>query len=454
MKSLTQAVVTVAVLIGGVFGLTYLTQFTRTPKERPADPAQGGEPVYALRVPEKVALWDADEPTYAAEYEKNVRGHYDFWVSNPNPKPVRIGVKFKSCTCTEVQLGTVPAAEWAVAQSRQAALATALNLLGAPNLAGLASTPALLPTIQWQPLVYSGDPVPVGVEQPAADPKAGPQLSIIRLTWERKDIQPIRLSAEIQHQIGDSVDTTRFEVPVNIVPPIIAEPHMLHLNEMKYGEQRQVTLYVWSATRPELKFTVEESRHDPCFEIQPPRPLSDAEKKALPREFVKAGLIPALSKMRCGYAVDIKVYENRGGHHLELGPLERKLVIKPEGIDGEGKVFVSGLVRGIITIGEAGDRDRIDLGNFRASSPTEKTVTLSAPDPNLKLQLVSHLPENLVVNLEESPASFGVKRWKLTVGVAPHTISGVLPSDSAVYLQTLTTPPRRIRIPVLGNATH
>src|SRR5688572_5612701 len=109
-----QIAVLIAVVVGMVFGLTFLTQYTRAPAERPAvtaDPVVAAAP--PLRVPEKVAVWDPANPEYSAEFEKGGKGHYDFWVSNPNPKPITLFLLSKSCTCAEVQLGEVAPAAWA-----------------------------------------------------------------------------------------------------------------------------------------------------------------------------------------------------------------------------------------------------------------------------------------------------------------------------------------------------
>src|SRR5437016_1086281 len=106
MKSLVQYAAVLAVIVGAVFGLTFLTQNTRAPVEKPSGPVSPTGPISGspLRIAEKIAVWDEDDPLYAAEFERGGRGHYDFWVSNPNAEPVNVALLTASCVCTEVQI--------------------------------------------------------------------------------------------------------------------------------------------------------------------------------------------------------------------------------------------------------------------------------------------------------------------------------------------------------------
>src|SRR5262249_32948748 len=160
------------------------------------------------------------------EFEKGPQGqgHYDFWVSNANPKPVSVSLLSKSCTCAEVKLGIVPAAALAAARaanpSRQEVLGGKLGVSSPPGVDVLKEVPELARAVEWHPLVRERDLPPVPVTVPAADPTAGPQLAVIRLGWEARDVKSMRLAAEVQHQFDNNLETTRFEVPLQIVPPL------------------------------------------------------------------------------------------------------------------------------------------------------------------------------------------------------------------------------------------
>jgi hypothetical protein len=454
MKSFIQAVSLIAVLVLGVFGLTFLTQYTRKPVE--AKSTKPGEPpdhnVMPLRVPEKIAVWDPADPSYAAEVEKGTKGHYDFWPSNPHDKPLTLSLISKSCTCADVRIALLPPADWAAAKKTEATLATALHLVGAPDWAvPLALTP-LPQKLQFTQLLRDRSEPPVPFTVPAADAQAGPQIAILRLGFDAKEVKAMRLSAEIQHTFGNSQETTFFEVPIVIVPPVMESNNTLAVGELRYGERRETRLVCWSATRDDFPMKVEPVTHDPCIVIDPPRPLTPEERLALPGELQRAGLISTQTRVRSGYAVRVTVYEHRDGHQLELGPLSRRLVVNP-GSDAPVNITLTGVVRGGIQVGDANARDHIDLGSFRADRPKEKTVIITSTEPGIRLKVAGQTPDVLQAELQEVAAP-GARQWKLRVGVPPDTLAGVLPPDSAVYLQTLSDPPRRIRIPVTGIASR
>src|SRR5262245_47236948 len=141
MKSILQYGILLIVIIGAVFGLTFLMQNTSAPIEKntvaagDATDDVSGPP---LTVVEKVAVWDPEDPVYSAEFEKGTQGHYDFWVSNAHKTTVNVALLTASCVCTEVQLGIVPPAELAAWSQRNRDLISAnlaMGLIGAPNLA-------------------------------------------------------------------------------------------------------------------------------------------------------------------------------------------------------------------------------------------------------------------------------------------------------------------------------
>src|SRR5947208_12555118 len=142
MRSYLQIGLLLAILVGGVFVLTFLTQNTRSPVDAPrvasnkSETTGGGEP---LDIPEKTAVWDKDDPSYMAEFEVGDRGHYDFWVANRHAEPVNVALMTNSCVCTEVQVGIVPPQQstaWIQRTRDLAPIGAALDLIGAPNLVG------------------------------------------------------------------------------------------------------------------------------------------------------------------------------------------------------------------------------------------------------------------------------------------------------------------------------
>jgi hypothetical protein len=459
MKSIAQYAVLLVIIVGGVFGLTFLTQNTRTPIEKKAggeadkSGPRSGMPLDILQIK---AEWDADDPQYAAEFERGIRGHYDFWMRNLRDEPVNAALLTASCVCTEVQLGIVPPAEMAAWRKRNEDLApanVALGLIGVPNLAGVLTNNGLGNKVKWTVLNRRDkDPSAPSVKVPPADPANGPQWALLRMGWDTKETKSMRLTADIQHSVGNLTEITHFEVPTLIVPPAMISTPTLNVGDLNFNERREVTLYVWSATRDHFSVTIEDLSHDPCIDAGPPRLLTPEERIAVTHALRANVQIPP-TKMRCGYEVPITVYERRGSAQLDLGPLNRKLMLLADVGPEPTLVALQGMVRGAIDIGAGVDQDRVNLGAFPAKSPHEKTVIVTAKDANVQLRFKKANPDYLAVTLTESPGPIGFKQWRLRVEIDANKVSGLLPSDSAIYLETVATPPRAIRIPVIGNGT-
>lgn len=458
MKSTIQYGLLLALVVGAVFGLTFFRQNTRTPVEKPVvasgpGTTSDGPP---LRVPVKTAEWDKTDSNYAAEFEKGQPGHYDFWVSNVHAEPVIVSLFSKSCVCTEVEVGVLPAtviAEWRQRLQNLAPLTMATLLMGVPDLSAALVREDLNKKVTWKAVsAREKDPAAASVTVPPADPNTGPQLAIVRMKWDGREAKSQILQADIQHRLGTQFETTRFAVPVNVVPSVMISSPVVLIGDMNFNDRREQTIYCWSATRDNFTMTVEEKSPHPCIVIGKPRPLDAAERVEVATNLRAAGLVGP-TRMKCAYAIPVTVYERLGGSQLDLGPFMRRIILKSDASPDEANLFVQGLVRGNIEIGEDADRDRVNLGSFRADRPHEKDIEVRAKDADVQLRFKSASPDYLNVTLTETSGGSAFRRWKLHVDVDANRVSGFLPPNSAIYLETMSNPPRAIRIPVVGNAT-
>lgn len=460
MKSFVQYALVLGIIVGAVFGLTFLTQNTRSPIEKPVapDPAKisaelSGPP---LRIPEKTAEWDKDDPLYAAEFERGTNGHYDFWVWNSHAEPVNVALLKATCVCSKIHVGVVPEEEMARWRQRTMELGgvnASLGLLGVPNLAAVLAYRDLSGKVKWTELDRRDkNASAASMNIPAAPSPDTPQMAIIRMAWEGKDVKAERLIADVQHRIGTTTDVTPFEVRAIIVPPTMLSTPIVFAGDLNFNARRESEIYCWSPTRDHFQVTIEDSSHDPCIEVGPPRLLNAAEREAVTRSLRATNQIPP-TKMRCAYAIPIVVHERRDGSQLDLGPLNRKLVVRTDTSPDPTWVSLQGTVRGSIDVGEGNDQDRVNLGAFRSDRVHEKTVIVTAKDANIQLRFKKASPEYLNVTLTELTGPVGFRQWKLKVEIEPDRVSGVLPPDSAIYLETVSTPPRPIRVPVIGNGT-
>jgi hypothetical protein len=108
------------------------------------------------------------------------------------------------------------------------------------------------------------------------------------------------------------------------------------------------------------------------------------------------------------------------------------------------------VARGEVKVGLPQDRDQIDLGPFKANKGASKMIPLTLEDDTLELLPDVEKPAFLEVQLKRG----GANRWELEVQVPPGAVAGRLPRDSAVTLTVKGTPPRRLRIPVVGQGTQ
>jgi hypothetical protein len=443
MKSIFQWGAAAVVLFGGVFLVTFLTQYSRTKDVTTDTPAPTAGPVAPLKPNEKTAVWDSSDTQYVQEFDKGVTAHYDFLVSNSNDKPVTVILESKfSCTCTnlDVQVGLIAAAMRA---KLNAAKPVPSGAQVEPYVAG----------VRWKSIVYERDQKPIEETIPAADTN-GPQWAAIRMSWETKEIKATTLKAQIHARLGSTAaEFINFDVPIAIVPLFQAAPPDLQFGDLNPGEKREKTFHLWSATKDYFNADVHAATADPCIEVGEPRPLTADELKKLPDELLAAGLITSKTRPKSGYVVSVTVYESRGDNQLELGPLARRLLINRTS-EGEATVMMTGTVRGSIHVGEPVDNERIDLRTFPAIHGTEKMVNVKSAEPGLALTVDHVKPAELQITLRPpATAGLGTRIWKLIVTAPPNALAGPLPADSAIYLKTNTTPPRRIRIPLHGNAS-
>jgi hypothetical protein len=437
---LLQAIVALLVVVGLIGLATFVSQYTRTsitPTPSTAVTAATSSNVSPLQITERIAVWGTGDGQYTEEMEKGSKTHYDFWVSNPHAQPVTVILRHKSCICTTALLGLFAPED----------LPDARKLLAEPAKRLEAS--ALLARVKWHPLFEGTKELPVTV-LPADG--SDPQPAIIRLEVDGREHGAKRLTADIQHQLPDgSTEVTRFEVPVLVVSGLLVSPSTLSVGDMKANDRRDLEFLAWTPTRNEIAVKAEEPTGDPCVVIAPPQHLTAAEAEQAGKDLMAANPSMSHTRVRDAYRIKLTVFERREGRQLDIGPLSRRVVLNA-GTDTESSVAITGMVRGEIRVGDTSDKDRVDLGSFRADHPHDKTVVVSSLEPGLKLSVDSKTPEELQVQLQEQPPDGGPRRWKLTVTVPAGTLSGPMPTTSAVVLRTQAEPPRRIRIPVTGNA--
>jgi hypothetical protein len=367
--------------------------------------------------------------------------------------PVNIILKYKSCTCTDLQIG-LPAMDGQRDWLKSAQIDGVAGLAGGSGLAFAAGLAAMASRVEFSDLKV-GDASAISF--PAAE--AGmPRLGMIRMNWRAKKLGQDTLTADVLTQEpGGPASARNFQLPFLTVHPVIVRPETLEFGELTEGKSKTVDCLIFSSTRTQFSPVVQlvgpnpADSADPCVEIGSPEPLTPAECSQISNTPDREG-----KKQRCvsGFRVKVTLRERVNGRQMDLGPINRRLHIIGEPGAEPIKVGMSAVIRGDIRLIGGDERDRIAMGIFRVDRGAEKSVTLVTNRTDLELKTESIDPDSLGMELEPMPASGGTKQWKLTVRVPANRAAGEIQPGSAVILQVQSTPPRRIRIPITGTAYH
>jgi hypothetical protein len=450
MQSIVRVLLPIIVVVGLVGGVTFMTQYAppAPPKARPKPTRDPEAPrVFqgpSLVVPERVAVWDSRDIGYQQEFEVGSKGRFDFWAANGYGVPTRVFLKTKSCTCADVEVGTVDADAVVAGVRDLAVLKSARTLVNGMGLdpSGLPLALALT-RVNWQPLVISG----VTRDVPPADPRLGLSLAAFRMNWEAKNFGPQRLTAELTATGGDNkTSETRLEVPLNVVPAVQFRPIQVDLGALNAGAVRTVEYVLWSATHDDFPMVLPKLPDDPGFVFSTPLRLTADECARLGDQLIERYPDQAPTRCKSGYRVTLTVHERLGDRQLDLGPFTKRLNFNP-GTTFEAVATVTGSVIGDVRL-DGGDQ--IKLGDFPADLPKTKDVLVTTIDPLAELRVKGQFPEELQVTVKKKAGSLAA--WELRVVVPANRLSGPLPAGSFVLLETVGPNPRRVRIPVSGNA--
>ncbi|HMF16760.1 MAG TPA: hypothetical protein VKE98_06100, partial [Gemmataceae bacterium] len=147
--------------------------------------------------------------------------------------------------------------------------------------------------------------------------------------------------------------------------------------------------------------------------------------------------------------------EEKGKQQLEQGVINR---FAPLFLDEQPLALLPrlvGRVLGEVEVGNEKDKGKINLNSFSASKGTKQRVILRA-EPGMVLTVDSQKPSYLKVQIKANKEGSTAQKasWVLEVEVPAGSHLGPFADDSAVILKTQATPPRYIRIPVVGSAVQ
>jgi hypothetical protein len=480
MKTFTRIVLPILLVAGVVFGITFIQMYSPDEDKPDATAGGSGKPGGPQGLPLKFGLTRVAAPKeertesgpaaladhlrhlkyWNGDVEVGAPGHYDFWCQNRAEQPVTARVTDVNCQCAGVAMAVVPPDAY-----RDYAVGSALAggpLCPAPGPAALVAHLALRQRLTWEALYQDGQPFDRTV--PAAGP-GRPQFALVRLSWSGKAIGPKNIFANLYAGLpgAPAPSHQRLDAEINVVPAFelvrrTGPTGWAPTRELPVGDLREDAVvtqefFLLSSTRSYPVYSVSGDAPDPCVRWDDPVPATPEEVHSV-TDFIsrlddrEAAVRPPKSLFK----VRVTVRERVGDRQLDLGPIERRLLVTAAG-GGALALTVRGRVFGEVTILSGAEAGKVDLGSFGANEDRTRAVDLVADRPGLELTLAEAetTPNYLKARLEKlPPTGDGRNKYRLRVTVPKGSVPGSLPETSAVILKTNGPTPRRFRLPVRG----
>lgn len=512
-KSALKVAVPLVALVGIVFGITYITQYT-PPEETKKDEKQGsdgplsGEPPlrffsmtrhwdpplltdaryrnHLLLAPSAVGSDSAAEQAFPFSLQNRVfQGFYEpsaehlratqFWFENRNPHPVTMQLKGVSCTsCTGGRVAAIPPD---VTRDLLQYSAVAALPVGPMNLFGLG---LVQPTcslarapgdggLQWTEYGFAADPhatFRVPPAKPDADKWSQQQWGILELKFkvngEPGPAKPLQASFATQVE-GNPQQSGMNNFAIGF---LIARAFEVDRTSIDVGKLDPLSgdhtydVLIYSATRgPGSEFG----------DLEPPRTVVEMPGGiADPIKFVEVAKVERLSeaatagvaerlavdqtrfaKVRAAYRATVVVRPKVGEARMDIGLLERTIVFTAGG--ATVPVSVKGTVRGAVWLDN--DRNDFELATFRGGAGATQEIELTTEKTGIELAVVKDecQPSKFTYELVKQPDRGGRGYYKLKVIVPPGATFGAV--KGVVVLEVKGPTPQRMRIPFKGTGT-
>jgi hypothetical protein len=482
MKSFIRVGLPILLVVGGVFGITFIRMYSGNDESDPTD-AKGTNTTKPA-ASQVLKFWttsavapkgDIETVPFSLRHlyywdpqvEMSAAGHFAFLCENRNPQPVTVRVPTTNCQCAGVDMAVLPSDVFRDYVIGSIYANSPLCPASAPTAALVNA--ALSGRLSWLPLFKDGERNEQTI--PAADPASGggPQFALIRLSWTGKGEPGAKsIAAQFFASIGDGPPShTELTVQTAIVPAFqilkrTGPTQWTSARELPFGELRENgqarhTVFFASATRRLLVPSIATSKPDPCITWSEPVVASDEEVASL-KEYARSNEASARA-VRCLYKMEITVRERvevvedgkKRLYQLDLGPIDRKITATSADA-GSWTLTLSGRVLGDVNVLGDSDGGRINLGNFPADQDKSGSVVLLAERSGLDLTLIETetLPNYAKVKLEPTEPLGDRKQWRLRVTIPKGSLYGSLPENSGIILKTNDPIPRRFRIPIRG----
>lgn len=469
MSSSVKVLVPLALLVGGVFAVTYFSRHTPTEVEGPAGPKASG-----AAIPKPLVfftnrrLWD---PTADNLPDRAFPGFYElsekpesaaFWFVNRHPEPVKLQLKAVSCSsCTGGRLAAIKPDDTRKVFQMAAVGGLPVSPVGG-GLTGMAEAAAnLFANLEWQQHEYNQDPAKVQYTVPAATPDPwAPQWGILDLNFKVKvgGQQPLKAAFVSQVRGSELVGGDEFSIWYTPAVGIEVDRQAIDAVEMTAASApQQHGFVVFSMTRDEIPPPTVRVELRPGAAGEPGGFVTVGDPVRLTREQADAFAARMAEqtkqpvRVRVAYAVPVTVRAAADGREADIGKLERVIWVT-QGSDVR-QILVKGSVRGPMYL--TGDGKEIPLGTFKTTEEQVVRAVVETDNPAVELEVVAAecKPNYLRATVEKKGERNGRGLHAVVVTVPKNSLQGEL-SDGQVVLRTRGPNPVRLVLPVTGRGVR
>lgn len=425
-KLFWRLLVPLALFIAMIGGIAFVVQYTPSWRGKKNSANRTGQLKELLEFQEKQSVWDAQDASYVKEFEPEAPGHYDYPFRNITGGAVQMGLLQTNCDCSSIEV----------------------FLLGEEEL------------LAWEAAKKAGrpsdlqNPIALKVDQRKGIVVPANTGGLVRVNWKsRKGVgEYLRLNVRLWAQPkGKATERSFVELETRsvLVAPVIFDKTELSVGTLAPGAAAEAQCTWWSSTRDKVDFkaisddplvtwTITHFSRDECAKLEKRMRLDKIN-----------------TRIKVAGQLKVKVLEEKGKQQLEQGVINR---FAPLFLDEQPLALLPrlvGRVLGEVEVGNEKDKGKINLNSFSASKGTKQRVILRA-EPGMVLTVDSQKPSYLKVQIKANKEGSTAQKasWVLEVEVPAGSHLGPFADDSAVILKTQATPPRYIRIPVVGSAVQ
>jgi hypothetical protein len=464
MKSFLKTVLPIVIMGAIIFGVTFMSQFTMTDKQKDDAKDASGNQTHPLLAGNTERKFDPlnEEPInrlFNCFFEVGTpdeRNRVGFIIRNPRTQPLRMSALVPSCTaCTAARAAVIP----------PKALDDYVTQVAMSSLWSPIPIPSLVPDVAWRNLhksltwhTFQFGNAANRFELPAAPSGAeAEQWGLMELGFHMAGPTSLgdkKASFTLSDEKGQLVQAGPFLFTVWCAGREVFE---VPFSDFNIGElstslpTQTVDAYCLSTTRDNMPVPVMSvGNQDTHVKIGTPVKMTEVELARVSAEGSAKLKTPLY--FRCGYRIPLTVSREADGKAMDIGTFEKEIFFA----GGEGVVLtkphrakINGTVVGLVRL-EKGNS--IELGTYDSNFALKRDVRLWADRKGVELELIPEKcsPSYLKLSLSKPTTEAERTYWTLSMHI-PEREGRQPPWDGVITLSSKAPEVSTVRIQVTGH---